>query len=220
MLASSPAAMIITLFRLTSRPSPSMIDLANKVHPMSSSDQMERWLDFFKALADANRIKIIALLARQPHSVEELAAILGVTSPTVSHHLKKLQQADLVEARVQQYYNVYALRADVLRAMAEQLTSADFATRAVPDLDLDAYSKRVLEEYFVRGKLKAIPSQLKKRAVVLRRIAQEFEPGKRYSERRVNEILKAVHSDVSTLRRELVNHKLLTQAQGSFWRAD
>jgi len=187
---------------------------------MSSSDQMERWLAFLKALADANRIKIIALLARQPHSVEELAANLGVTSATVSHHLKKLEQADLVEARVQQYYNVYALRADVLRAMAEQLTSADFATRAAPDLDLDAYSKRVHDEYFVRGKLKEIPSQLKKREVVLRHIAQAFEPGKRYSERRVNEILRAFHADVATLRRELVNHKLLKQEQKSFWRAD
>lgn len=182
-----------------------------------SSEPMERFVKFFKALADENRLKIIALLAHKPHSVEELAANLGITSATVSHHLQKLGQADLVEARVQQYYNVYALRANVLRTMAEQLLSADLA-RLAPDLDLDTYSKNVLRQYVVRGRLSEIPSQLKKREVLLRHIAQAFEPGKRYSERRVNAILKAFHADVATLRRELVNHKLLKQEQGYYWR--
>jgi predicted transcriptional regulator len=185
---------------------------------MSSSEQMEQWVKFFKALADKNRLKIVALLAHQPHSVEELAANLGVTSATVSHHLQRLVQADLVEARVQQYYNIYALRADVLRAMAEQLASTDFATRLAPDLDLDAYAENVRRQYLVRGRLSEIPNQLKKREVLLRHIAQEFEPGKRYSERRVNEILKTFHTDVTTLRRELVNHKLLKQEQEYYWR--
>jgi hypothetical protein len=133
--------------------------------------------------------------------------------------LAKLQQADLVEARVLQYYNVYVLRADVLRAMAEQLTTADFATRAAPELNLDTYSDNVLKEYFVRGKLKEIPIQLKKREVVLRRIAQEFEPGTRYSEKRVDEILKAFYPSAALLRHVLVNDKLLVKAGGHYWRA-
>ena len=185
---------------------------------MSSSESMERWIHFFKALADENRIKIIGLLAHAPHSVEEIAANLGITSGTVSHHLQRLQQADLVEARVQQYYSVYVLRADILRAMATQLASADFATRAAPDLDFDVYPNRVLEEYIVRGRLKEMPTQLRKRAVILNRIAQEFEPGKRYTEKRVNEVLKAFYADITTLRRELVNLKLLKQAEGYYWR--
>ena len=186
---------------------------------MSSSEPIERFVKFFKALGDANRLKIIGLLSHKPHSVEELAANLGVTSATVSHHLQKLQQADLVEARAQQYYNVYALRADVLRAMAEQFASADFAVHAAPELNVDAYSTNVLDEYFVRGKLKEIPIQLKKREVVLRRIAQAFEPGTRYSEKRVNEILKAFYPSAALLRRVLVNDKLLVKASGYYWRA-
>ncbi|WP_345325136.1 ArsR family transcriptional regulator [Candidatus Villigracilis proximus] len=39
---------------------------------------------FFKALADANRLKIIGLLAQQPYSVEELAALLNLKPSTVS----------------------------------------------------------------------------------------------------------------------------------------
>jgi hypothetical protein len=128
-------------------------------------------------------------------------------------------RAELVEGRVQQYYNVYALRADTLRKMAEQLMTADAIKSAAPDLDLDAYANQVRAEYFVRGRLKAIPGQLKKREVVLHRLAEEFKPGKRYSEKRVNDILKAFHPDVATLRRELVNHKLLRNEKGYYWRA-
>jgi DNA-binding transcriptional ArsR family regulator len=185
---------------------------------MPPAEPIERWIKFFKALADENRLKIVGLLAHKPHSVEELAANLGVTSATVSHHLQKLQQADLVEARVLQYYNVYALRADILHEMAEQLASADFAQGTAPLLNLDAYTNWVLDEYWVRGKLKALPTQIKKREVILRRLAQEFEPGRRYTEKRVNEILKPFYADVDTLRRELVNCKLLKQEHGFYWK--
>lgn len=186
---------------------------------MASSDQLEKFVVFFKALADENRIKIVSLLAHQPYSVEELAANLGITSATVSHHLQRLVQANLVEGRVQQYYNVYALQTETLHAMAKQLLTVDGIQAATPDLDFGAYERKVLAEYFVRGRLIEIPSQLKKREVVLHRLTDEFEPDKRYSEKRVNAILKAFHADVSTLRRELVNHKLLVQEKGFYGRA-
>jgi DNA-binding transcriptional ArsR family regulator len=48
---------------------------------------------FFKVLAKSNRLKIIGLLAQQPYTVEHLAALLGVGSPTVSHHLRKFAGA-------------------------------------------------------------------------------------------------------------------------------
>ena len=127
------------------------------------SEPLEKLVTFFKALAAENRLRIVALLAHQPQSVEDLAANLGVSSATVSHHLEKLRQADLVEARVQQYYNVYMLRADVLRQMAEQLLSADAIKSAASTLPLDGYASKVLDDYLVRGRLKEIPRQLKKR---------------------------------------------------------
>lgn len=185
---------------------------------MTPTERLEQLATFFKALADPNRLKIIGLLAHQPHSVEELAANLGVSSATVSHHLQRLLKADLVEARVQQYYNVYALRLETLRQTAEQLLTTDSIKDNVQALNLDGYSAKVLGDYLVRGRLKTIPRQLKKRQVVLRRLAEEFENGKRYPERRVNEILKAFHADYATLRRELVNMKLLAREQGSYWR--
>ena len=56
----------------------------------------EELVTFFKALADANRLKIVGLLAQQPYSVEQLAAILDLRPSTISHHLKELQLAGLI----------------------------------------------------------------------------------------------------------------------------
>lgn len=185
---------------------------------MSSAERVEQFATFFKAMADENRIKIVGLLAHQPYSVEELAAILGVTSPTISHHLQKLTQADLVTAHAHQYYNIYSLRLDVVRRMAEQMLRDDAFRDAAPMHDLERYSERVLEDYFVRGKLKEFPSQLRKREIVARHIANEFEPGKWYAEKRVNEILKTFYSDYDLLRRELVRMKLLGREDGKYRR--
>ena len=117
-----------------------------------------------------------------------------------------------------QYYNVYALRPDILRQMAEQLLTTDTIKTTAQTLDFNSYSNQVLNQYLIRGKLKTLPSQVKKRDVILHRLAQEFEAGKRYSEKRVNEILKAFHPDYTTLRRELVSGKLLANADGYYWR--
>src|SRR5574341_1039389 len=185
---------------------------------MAPNERVEQLTLFFKALADENRLKLVGLLAHKPHSVEELAANLGISSATASHHLQRLLKADLVEARAQQYYNVYDLRADTLRQMAEQLLSVDSIKETAPAADLDRYSNQVLSNYMVRGRLKTIPSQLKKRQVVLQYLSKQFEVGKRYPEKRVNEILKTFHSDYATLRRELVDMKLLARERGQYWR--
>ncbi len=185
---------------------------------MAPVDRNEQFVTFFKALADENRLKIVGLLAHKPHSVEELAANLELSSATVSHHLQRLLQANLVEARALSYYNVYALRADRLRQMAEQLLSVDAIKQSASATDLDRYSNKVLNDYLVRGRLKTIPSQLKKREVIMRHLVKEFRVDKRYTERRVNEILKNFHADFATLRRELVNMKLLARERGYYWR--
>ena len=66
----------------------------------------EELVNFFKALADPSRLKIVGLLAQQPYSVEELAALLQLKPSTVSHHLARLSEAGLVSAKVDGYYNI------------------------------------------------------------------------------------------------------------------
>src|SRR5512135_2019729 len=152
---------------------------------MLPAERTHAWVTFFKALADENRLKIVGLLAHKPHSVEEIAALLHISPATASHHLQRLLAADLVEARALQYYNVYALRPDALRLMAEQLLTVESIKATVQSLDLDGYAALVLKDYVVRGRLKAIPTQVRKREVILLGLVEEFESGKRYLERRV-----------------------------------
>lgn len=181
----------------------------------------EELLTFFKALADANRLKIIGLLAREELSVEQIAEMLKLRPSTISHHLSKLSEAGLVAARAESYYNVYYLKTDALGVVASRLLSADQLSEAAAGVDLDAYDRKIWTDYTNQaGKLKAIPAQRKKLEAVLRRLVQDFDEGEIYTERQVNQTLGKYHEDTAFLRRELVGYGLLSRdSKGeSYWR--
>ena len=54
---------------------------------------------FHKALADVNRLRIVRRLAASEASMAELIAHVGLSQPLVSHHLKRLRVAGLIETR-------------------------------------------------------------------------------------------------------------------------
>jgi hypothetical protein len=175
----------------------------------------EELVTFFKALADANRLKMVGLLARQGYSVEELAALLNLKPPTVSHHLSKLAEAGLVTARAEGYYSIYQLDRVALEAAARGLFSNEQMITAASDVDLDAYNRKVLANFRLPdGRLKEIPAQRKKLEVVLRYVMKAFEPGVKYSEKQVNQILARFHEDTATLRRELVGYGFMKREPG------
>lgn len=59
------------------------------------------------------------------------------------------------------------------------------------------------------GKLKNIPSQLKKKLIVLEHMVSNLEMGRKYSEKEINEFIKAYHEDFATIRREFIMHQFL-----------
>jgi len=181
----------------------------------------EELVTFFKALSDANRLKIVGLLAQQSYSVEELAALLDLKASTVSHHLSKLAQVGLVNAKADSYYNVYQLDEKALEEKSRSLFSQENLAASVADVDADAYDNKVVRDYLRKdGSLKTIPAQKKKLEAVLRHIIKSFEPGKRYSEKKVNEILSNFHEDTASLRRELIGSGLMKRegGGGEYWR--
>jgi biotin operon repressor len=183
----------------------------------------EEAVAFFKALADATRLKIVGLLAQQPYSVEELAALLNLKASTVSHHLAKLAQVGLVSAKTESYYNVYQLDEKALQSKSQNLFSQENLAASVVDVDADAYDNKVIGDYTRKdGSLKTIPAQRKKLEAILRYVVKAFEPGKRYSEKQVNEMLGKYHEDTATLRRELVGYKLMNRegGVGEYWRVE
>ncbi len=183
----------------------------------------EELVTFFKALADANRLKIVGLLAGQPYSVEELAALLELKPSTVSHHLARLSEAGLVSARAESYYTIYRLNKDALEARSRSLFSKAELQTATAHVDLNAYDQKVVADFSRRdGSLKTIPAQRRKLEAVLRYVVKAFKPGRRYSEKQVNEILSGYHEDTATLRRELVGFGLMKRegGGGEYWREE
>ena len=179
----------------------------------------EQLLTFFKALADANRLKIVGLLAQQPYTVEQLAAMLHLRPSTVSHHLSKLSEAGLVRGRTESYYNVYELESEKLRGFAQSLLSNEALPAAAAMVDTDAYSRKVLDDFLLPdGKLRSIPAQRKKLEAVLQHIAREIAPDVHYDEKQINEILSRFHQDTATLRREMIGYRILARAGGEYWK--
>jgi predicted transcriptional regulator len=180
----------------------------------------EELVNFFKALADPNRLKIVGLLAQQPYSVEQLAAILHLRASTISHHLSKLAEVGLVSAKAESYYNVYQLEEETLQKTRRLFSQQDLAS-VVEGVDMEGYDRKVVEDYSLPdGRLKTIPAQRKKLEAVLRYVVTVFDPGVRYSEKQVNEMLSRFNEDTATLRRELVGYGLMQRegGGGEYWR--
>jgi biotin operon repressor len=175
---------------------------------------------FFKALADSNRLKMVGLLAQRGYCVEELAALLDLKPPTISHHLSKLAQAGLVTARAEGYYSIYQLDRQALDASAREFFSDKQMIASARDVDLEAYDRQVLANFRLPdGRLKVIPAQRKKLEIVLRYVVKTFKPGVKYTEKQVNQNLANFHEDTATLRREMVGYGLLKRKAGAgdYW---
>lgn len=72
-----------------------------------------------KALGDSTRFNIVNLLNEKPHYLKELADALSLTSPTVSHHMDELLQANLVKITTKGRRIYYSLDFDTMREISE-----------------------------------------------------------------------------------------------------
>lgn len=92
------------------------------------------------------------------------------------------------------------------------ITSA--AAERTPD---EVFRDKTLRAFFDGKRLRSIPAKRKARVVVLLELLRRFEPGRTYAEREVNDLLRASHDDVASLRRELVDYRYLERADGRYW---
>lgn len=172
----------------------------------------------FKCLADKSRLQILKSLAVEDMYVERLAERLGLTAPTISFHLKKLSDAGAVTAYKNQYYMMYSLNKKIFQtSMLDILQQESDEAQKQVQRDAD-YRQRVIDAFFEYGKLKSIPTQLKKKRIVLEVIAEAFELDRIYSEREVNIIIADFHDDFCTIRRDMVSEKLLGRNGMEYWR--
>ncbi|MBF6589216.1 MAG: metalloregulator ArsR/SmtB family transcription factor [Ktedonobacterales bacterium] len=193
--------------------------------PTSHEYEFATLVRFLKALADETRLRMLGMLAARERSVEELAAMLDLKAPTISHHLARLRELGLVEMRVEGNTHVYQLNGETLRALNRDLFAperiaalASGGAEAVAHAE-GAWERKVLRDFLEGERLKEIPASRKKRAVILTWLAGRFEPGRAYTEAEVNALLRRSHEDAATLRRELIGERLLRREAGVYWRA-
>lgn len=182
--------------------------------------EFETLLQFFKALANENRLRILGILANRECGVGELAALLGLKEPTVSHHLGKLKEPGLVDMRVEGNDHLYRLNAKALEAMSKDVFTSEKMAALVNDVEYDAWERKVLSNFLERDRIKTIPTGYKKRLVVLKWLVSQFVMDVRYPETEVNAIVKRYHSDYCTLRREFVMNGLMDRENGVYWRTE
>jgi ArsR family transcriptional regulator, arsenate/arsenite/antimonite-responsive transcriptional repressor len=88
--------------------------------PSLSDEELESTAALFKALGDPARVKIVNLLAQTDHPVCacEFEPALGLSQPTVSHHLKKLTEAGLVGREQRGKWAYFSLERDAVDKLA------------------------------------------------------------------------------------------------------
>lgn len=190
------------------------------------TEQIDILLNFFKALADESRLKIVGILANQESSVEQLALQVRLKEPIVSHHLEKLSSFHLVSKRVEGDTHFYRFNSEVLQNSSKAIFHSKEIAPVVENEESEFWAKKVLHNFLVNEpmshnssqRLKEIPAHHKKRLVILKWLAKKFEIGVNYQESAVNETLKSYHPDYATLRRELIVNQLMRRENGLYWR--
>ncbi|HEY0734972.1 MAG TPA: metalloregulator ArsR/SmtB family transcription factor [Herpetosiphonaceae bacterium] len=175
-------------------------------------------LQLLKVLAHESRLKLLGILANQEASVGELAAMLKLKEPTVSHHLAKLKEIGLVGMRAEGNTHLYWLDNESLQGLTQRLFTLEKIAAQPSNIAEDAWEQKILKTFLDGERLRDIPTLPKKRMVILKWLLNKFEPDRQYTEREVNEILKRHHPDCATLRREFIINQLMERDHGVYWR--
>lgn len=159
-------------------------------------------------LADPDRFRVAAAVALGATSVVDVERMSGLDHRAIERALGRLIAGGLVTKESDAGHRF---------AMEELLLAARDAAERRGESERD--EPEVVRRFMRNGRITEIPSTRGKRLVVLDRLAQEFEPGRRYPERQVNEILARFHEDVASLRRYLVDEGFMERTHGRYWRA-
>ena len=180
--------------------------------PAMNQDEL---LNFMKSLADAERLKIAGLLGVEALSVTQVAERLGMKPAEVHHHMEQLTAAGLAFKEG----DAYRLDSQAFEKLTRQVLAR--SRPPAPNYDGDEFEVKTLRAYLSPdGTLKAIPTQHKKLMVILSHLVKNFEPGVQYPENQVNQMLRRFHDDTASLRRYMVDNKLLSREKGIYWRPE
>ena len=182
-----------------------------------SEEQFDQLLRFFQVFSNESRLKLIGHLANGEKSVGELANLLGIKEPTVSHHLSEMKGIGLVDVRAEGTMRIYRLNAKVLESMSKDIFAQPNLAALVKRSEMTD-EERILRTWVKDGRIIDIPAQEKKKQVVIRWLADQIPADRRWTEREFSEWLMQFHEDYATLRRYLVDSDYMTREKGIYWR--
>ena len=171
-------------------------------------------LALLKLLADETRLEILNILLKEDSYVEKIACELSLTPATICYHLKKMEAAGIVNCSRSQFYMIYSLNREIFNKPLYELIKKDVE---IVDAE-EKYKKEVLSHFFKYGRLTQIPTQRKKREIVLGEILKQFDPSRIYEEKQVNEIILRYHDDFCTIRREMIAFGMMTRHHETYKR--
>ena len=174
---------------------------------------MKEKLELLKLLADETRLEILNILLREDSYVEKIACELSLTPATICYHLKKMESAGVVNCSRSQFYIIYSLNRDIFNKPLYELIKKD---EELVDTE-EKYKKEVISHFFKYGRLAQLPTQRKKREIVLWEIAKEFKSGEKYDEKEVNEVIHKFHEDHCTIRREMIACGIMAREKEIYW---
>jgi hypothetical protein len=175
---------------------------------------------YHKALADPTRIRILFLLKNGPLHGQALAGKLGVSAPTITHHMAKLRETALVREMRQKNTIYFELDRGFLEQNAQALVRAlreDTSGQEEAGVNTEHLEQSVLHHFFNKdGTLKQIPAQRKRKLIVFEHMLGGLEPGTKYSEQQINQHILRYHEDYCTIRREFIINHLMFREHGTY----
>jgi len=180
--------------------------------------QLDKLVHFHKALGDPTRIRIVTLLKQGPLHGQAIANKLGLKPPTITHHVAKLRDIGLVYQRRDRNTIYFYLDHKKLEFNANAILEIGEETKVTQEMQVEEKDKlSIIKNFFdADGTLKQIPSQQKKKLVVLAYMIRQLEPGKTYDEKEINEYIKQYHEDFATIRREWIMHHFMYRENGQY----
>ena len=170
-------------------------------------DHVKEKLELLKLLADETRLEILNILLKEDSYVEKIACELSLTPATICYHLKKMEAAGVVNCSRSQFYMIYSLNREIFDKPLFELIKKD---EEIVDTE-EKYKKEVISNFFKYGRLTQIPTQRKKREIVLAEILKQFDVDREYGEKEVNEVILRYHEDYCTIRREMIAFGMMTR---------
>ena len=170
-------------------------------------------MDFVKAMASAERLRVVGALVRGRATQTQIAEQLHVPVRDVFQHLSFLAHVGVVREED----GIYELDEKAI----ETLARGQFENKQPQYEDKPDDVRKVLKAYLnADGTLKQIPMDKKKLMIILNFIVDAFSFDATYTEKEVNTILRRFNPDTAALRRYLVDHGFMArESDGSkYWR--